>query len=42
MDTFSFFDSIYKLSMDSKEALKLIIQTKNCAKNEIIQDVGSS
>jgi CRP-like cAMP-binding protein len=42
MDIFSFFNSIYKLSDGAKEALKQTIHTKSYAKNEIIQEIGSS
>lgn len=42
MDLFSFFNSINKLSDEAKEALKQTIKSKSYAKNEIIQEIGSS
>jgi CRP-like cAMP-binding protein len=42
MDLFSFFDSIYTISPEAKNALQQIIQEKKFSKNEIIQDIGSS
>lgn len=41
MEINSFFDSIYKVSEEAKEALEQIIYLKSYSKNDLIQDVGS-
>ncbi|MCH8546375.1 MAG: hypothetical protein LAT54_06545 [Cryomorphaceae bacterium] len=42
MKIISFFESIHTLSEQAREALLDIMQTKRYAKNDIIQDIGSS
>lgn len=41
MDLFSFFDRIYKISPQAKEALEQITSVRSYSKNGIIQDIGS-
>ena len=41
MHIFSFFESIYPISNQAREALRKIIKIKAYDKNEIIQDIGS-
>lgn len=41
MDLFSFFESTYKITEQSKKALNEIIHIKDYGKNDLIQEVGS-